>query len=480
MTEASVPPVAETTQSESIVESEAVGAPVPGALVVFSARAPLYRPVVLTPGVSHVVGREDLGGVAVPDERVSRQHAELRYVGGVFHVRDLDSRNGTFLDGQPVKGAVEARGGAVLRLARTLLLLLDDLRPFLVGHVRSEGMVVGPRLQAVLDRAVVARTNDAHLLLRGESGAGKELVAHRFHEAGDAKAPFLAVNCATIQPTLAEGLLFGSVKGAYTEAKQDRDGYLTEVDGGVLFLDEIAELDLKVQAALLRAVESGEVLPVGASTPRKVSVRVVAASHKDLASEVQAGRFREDLYYRLAQFRVVLPPLRERGEEIPWLMALELEGQGLGLHVTAVEQALLRPWPGNVRELRSAVRSAGATAVTAGSDVVRAEHFDADAGRRHGADAAATARPARGGAEGARAKSESGRPASEGEPRPAARTVTREQVEQALDAAGGNVSAAAKALGLWRTQLYREMKRLGLARPGTAPEGDEADDGAPE
>ncbi|MEW5742517.1 MAG: sigma 54-interacting transcriptional regulator [Myxococcota bacterium] len=453
--------MADSTQSESVVESGARATPVPGALLVFSRRTPLYRPVVLTPGASHVVGREDLGGVAVPDERVSRQHAELRYADGRFQVRDLESRNGTFLDGQPVEGLSEARGGAVLRLAQTVLLLLDDLRPFLVSHVKDEAFVVGPTLQAVLDRAVVARSHDAHLLVRGESGSGKELVARRFHEAGNTKAPFLAVNCGTLQPTLAAGEFFGALKGSHSEAKQDRPGYLVAADGGTLFLDEIAELNLEVQATLLRAVETGEVLPLGASTPRKVTVHVVAASHKDLAAEVQAGRFREDLYFRLAQFKVALPPLRERREEVPWLMQRALDGQKLGLHATAVEAAMLRAWPGNVRELLSAVRSAGATATAAGSVVLRGEHLDADAGQSR------------------ETRTTPGNPhqppaATPSTPKKSAEHLTREQVEEALAKNAGNVSAAAASLGVHRTQLYRAMKRLGVLR-GEDGSDEEAD-----
>jgi transcriptional regulator with PAS, ATPase and Fis domain len=446
--------MAESTQAESVHDARGSGAPVPGALVVFSHRAPMYRTVVLTPDASHVVGRNDLGGVAVPDEKVSKQHAELRYARGVFQVRDLGSRNGTFVDGQRVEGVVEAKPGSVLRLAQTVLVLMDDLRDFLVGHVAHDGFVVGPRLQRVLDQATQAAAGGAHLLIRGESGSGKELVARRFHAGVGAKTPFVAVNCAAIPATVAEGQLFGAVKGGYTDSKQDRRGFLGEADGGVLFLDEIAELDLGVQAKLLRAVETGEVVPVGASTAQKVSVRIVAASHRSLRDAMADKKFRDDLYYRLSQHEAVVPPLRERREELPWLMQHALKSTAMELHATGVEAALLRPWPGNVRELLSETGKAASRAAAESSTVLRAEHLGEDAGRPVG----------RGGPE--------ARPVA---PTSRDEGPSKEQVLGALERSGGNVSAAARALGLHRTQLNRLRVKFGLMAPaeesaGNSPE----------
>ncbi len=435
-----------STQSESVVETTAVTEPVPGAVLIFSSRAPHYRPVVLPREGVLTLGREDVGGLPLPDEKVSRQHAELRFADGRFVVKDLASRNGTYLEGVRIEGTAPGASGGVLRIAQTVLVLEADLRRFLAGHVKHDDFVIGPTLQQVLDRAVVARTTDAHLLIRGESGSGKELVAARFHEAGTRRGPFVAVNCAAIPPSMAERLFFGAVKGAYTEAKQDADGYLAAADGGVLFLDEIAELDLQVQAKLLRAIESGEYLPLGAATPRKVTVHVVAASHRDLRSAVAANTFRSDLFYRLSQFEVALPALRERKEELPWLMRHALAGLPVELHATAVEAALLRPWPGNVRELLSETKKAAASATTDGGAVLRAEHLPAHAGRQvEAAPLRSTRSPP------------PSAPPVEGAPDP-----ERDAIVAALQAAGNNVSAAAKALGMHRTQLYRVMKRLGL------------------
>ncbi|MBL8919268.1 MAG: sigma 54-interacting transcriptional regulator [Myxococcaceae bacterium] len=449
--------MSQSTQSESVVETNAVSVPVPGAILIFSGRAPQYRPVVLPRDGVLRLGREDIGGLPVPDEKVSRQHAEVTLSDGDFQVKDLGSRNGTWVDGARVEGTVKARSGAVVRLAQTVLLLEADLRRWLAGHVKHDDVIIGPTLQQALDRATVARATNAHLLVRGESGAGKELVASRYHEAGARKGPFVAVNCAAIPASVAERLFFGAVKGAYTEAKQDAEGYLAAADGGVLFLDEIAELDLQVQAKLLRALETGEYLQLGAATPRKASVHVVAASHRDLRTAVAANTFRSDLFYRLSQFEVLLPPLRERKEEVPWLMRHALSGLPVELHATAVEAALVRPWPGNVRELLSETRKAAAAAQAEKGTVLRAEHLAPQAGQ-----------PVAGGAPvppaSSRASVGSGvKPGAP--PVPSSGDPDREAIMAALAATGNNVSAAAKQLDMHRTQLYRVMKRLGLFLP---------------
>jgi transcriptional regulator of acetoin/glycerol metabolism len=225
----------------------------------------------------------------------------------------------------------------------------------------------------------------------------------------------------------------------------------------VLFLDEIAELDLQVQAKLLRAIETGEVLALGAATPKRVSVRVVAASHRDLRAAVAANTFRSDLFYRLSHFEVLLPALRERKEEVPWLMRLALPGLPVELHATAVEAALARPWPANVRELLSETRKAAATVQTGEGRVLRAEHFSEQAGSVvEGAGGAA--RPQ------AHAHQRAAAPPVPDEAEP-----TRDAITAALSATNHNVSAAARHLNMHRTQLYRVMKRLGLL----APEADE-------
>ena len=271
----------------------------------------------------------------------------------------------------------------------------------------------------------------------------------------------MAVNCLAIPPALAASLFFGVVKGAATSVLQG-DGYMVAADGGVLFLDEITELSLEIQGMLLRAVESGEVTPVGATSPRKINVRIVAASARDLRQAVTEGRFRNDLYYRLAQAELQMPPLRERKEELPWLMQHALAGQPVTLHVSAVEAALLRPWPGNVRELLAATRNAATAALAeAPQDAVRVreKHLSPEAGSLvKGAPVPRRSPPPAGAA----------MPPGVA-PAPKSPGPSREVLVEALRVSGGNVSGACRLLNIPlnnRTQIYRLMKEYGISRGG--------------
>ena len=420
--------------------------PLPGLLVVFSRGKPLYHPVVLRPGEPMTVGREFIGGLSLADEKMSTLHAELSWEAG-FTVKDLGSRNGTSLDGVRIEGAVKGIERGVLKLGQTLLLLVPDVTRFTTGEMSlTGGVVVGPTTRAVLTRVALARGEGAHLLVRGETGAGKELVAKAFHEAAPRAGPLVSFNCANLQPGLAEARLFGTVKGAFNEAR-DSAGLFLQADGGVLFLDEIAELDMQVQAKLLRAIETGEVQRVGESSVRKVNVVVVAASHQSLQSRVKAGQFRQDLMFRLNQFEVHLPALKERPEEIPWLMQRALLGRVETLHVSVVEAALLRPWPGNVRQLLGATGAAAANASLEGG-VVKVTHLAPGVGLDD-------------------AEGETG---AEPEPELAASSrrkveeVTEEEVVAALAECDGNATHAAKRLGLYRTQLSRLRQKFGLMK----------------
>src|SRR5262249_30230012 len=207
------------------------------------------------------------------------------------------------------------------------------------------------------------------LHITGETGSGKELAARRFHETGprpDGK--FIAVNCATIPAALAERLLFGARKGAYSGADTDTEGYVQAAHGGSLFLDEVAELELAVQAKLLRVLETREVVPLGGSHGKKVDVRFCSATHGGLRARVADGRFREDLFFRIGRPEVRLPPLRERAEEIPWLVQAALEGATA--HVSLVERALACAGRGNTRELALETREAARPAASeAGAEV---------------------------------------------------------------------------------------------------------------
>ena len=227
---------------------------------------------------------------------------------------------------------------------------------------RAPGMV---RLFELIDRVA---PSDVPVLVQGETGAGKELVARALHAASRrAAGPFLAENCAAIAPTLLESELFGHVKGAFTDAGRDRDGAFVAADGGTLFLDEIGDMPLEMQAKILRVLQEGEVRPVGSNGTRKVDVRVVAASHRDLATMAADGTFRADLFYRLNVVTLALPPLRERAEDLPDLgahllarIAAETGEAPRILTLDALEALAARPWPGNVRELENLLRRAAA------------------------------------------------------------------------------------------------------------------------
>ncbi len=357
----------------------------PGLLVVFSGGRAAWRPMPLSGG-RLVLGRAALEPASA-DQRLSRRHAEVAVEGGVFRVRDLGSRNGTFVGGVRVEGVRAARPGDVLRLGKTIAILAADLGALGPSAPEIEGgLLIGPALRRA--RAQIERASADALLVCGESGAGKEHVARSFHRARRGRrGPFVAVNCAALPEALAERLLFGARRGAFSGA-DDAVGHFEAAAGGTLFLDEIGELAPEVQAKLLRALEAREVQRLGESHARPVDVVVVAATHRDLRARVAEGRFRADLFFRVGLFEVELPPLRERLEEVPWLLevATGAGGAGPALHASFVEACMLRPWPGNVRELVGVAR---VVAERAAGPELRGEDLPAGAGRPFGPGPAA-------------------------------------------------------------------------------------------
>jgi two-component system nitrogen regulation response regulator GlnG len=234
-------------------------------------------------------------------------------------------------------------------------------------QVPVEGIVGrSPAMQATFKRIALAAAADSCVLLTGESGTGKELAARAIHRySRRADGPFVAVNVAALSPSLAESELFGHERGAFTGAERARTGLLVQADGGTLFLDEVADIPLATQVKLLRALDSGEVLPVGSTHPIKADFRVISATHQDLLKKIADGAFRHDLYFRLSAFHVELPPLRARLEDIPDLVQYfiaRLKGGAKGDSPVVAPEALAelqrRPWFGNVRELRNVVEHA--------------------------------------------------------------------------------------------------------------------------
>lgn len=228
------------------------------------------------------------------------------------------------------------------------------------------GTLIGKTLamQEIFKRIALVSASDACVFISGESGTGKELVARAIHQySRRAEAPFVAVNVAALSPSLAESELFGHVRGAFTGADQPRAGLLADADGGTLFLDEVADIPLPVQVKLLRALEHGEVMPVGSGRTTRTNFRLISATHQDLLAKAREGSFRHDLYFRLCTFQIHLPPLRERKEDIPLLVAhfhqqFTAEKPAGAFTAAAIEEAQCRPWHGNVRELRNAVEHA--------------------------------------------------------------------------------------------------------------------------
>jgi transcriptional regulator with GAF, ATPase, and Fis domain len=299
------------------------------------------------------------------DPAVSRHHLTLRADAHGLRVVDAGSRNGTVLDGMRIIDAY-ARQDSVIVVGNSSLrlrVLADVIELPLSSRERFGGMlgksIAMRRLFTVLER--VAPSDDT-VLVEGETGTGKELVAEAIHEESERAAnAFVVFDCSAVASNLIESELFGHVRGAFTGALADRMGAFEAADGGTLFLDEIGELPLDLQPKLLRALERFEVRPVGSNTVRRIDVRIVAATNRNLPEECARGRFREDLWYRLAVVRVSLPPLRERVDDIPLLaqhFAHALNRSGGVDHVLTAEtlQGLAsRAWPGNVRELRNAV-----------------------------------------------------------------------------------------------------------------------------
>lgn len=420
----------------------------PGVVVVFSAGEPLCGALPLreVDGKRSVaIGRGALEGVVLRDTCMSRNHATITREGWMWTITDHGSHNGTYVDGKRVEGTVSGVDFKVVRTGETIFLLVGDQTPYLEHGVEiREGHVVGPKLELVLQGALRAAQSGV-LHITGETGSGKEAVARAFHRFGAGKAgPFVAVNCATIPEGLAERLLFGARRGAYSGADRDASGYLVEASGGTLFLDELGELDLSVQAKLLRVLECQEVLPLGASRPVKVDLRFCSATHRDLRSAVAAGTFREDLFFRMGRPKVAVPPLRERLEEIPFLIETELRriSSDLVAQAALVEACLLRPWPGNVRELLAEIRDAAITARTAGKRTVKVSHLPEGAGLEFASEAPSTSPSV---------------------------LPSRAEIEAALAACDGKVATAARKLGVHRNQLRRWLDKHPDAKTAPAP-----------
>jgi DNA-binding NtrC family response regulator len=315
----------------------------------------------LVPGTSRI-GTAPGCRLVLVDPTVSRLHCEIRLGPGGARIVDLGSTNGTFVDAVRVYDA-ELRPGATIRLGSSSLCVETGAQRQVLPVSTRDGLgdLIGASLEMRTIYSIIERVaaTDSTVLVQGETGTGKELVARAIHEASArAQGPFVAVDCGAIAENLMESELFGHARGAFTGAVTERRGLFEEAHGGSLFLDEVGELPLALQPKLLRALEAREVRRVGANTGRRIDVRVVAATHRSLAESVNQGAFREDLYYRLAVVEIVVPSLRSRREDIPRLARhfwKSFSGPSAPFPEQLVPDLLARSWPGNVRELRNFV-----------------------------------------------------------------------------------------------------------------------------
>jgi len=323
---------------------------------------------------------------------------------------------------------------------------LLERRPVTAGDDAAVGGMVGRTevMRSLFASLRRVAPQDTTVLVTGQTGTGKELVARAVHELSPrAASPFIAVNCAALGEGVLESELFGHVKGAFTGAVRDRAGVFESAHGGTIFLDEVGEMSANVQQRLLRVLQEREVTRVGSARPVRVDVRVVTATNRSLAELVESSRFRQDLYYRLAVFPLVVPPLRERRADIPLLVAHTIErlrdrapaGANLACSSFAIRLMRSYDWPGNVRELMSVVERA---AVDAGFGRIEAQHLPPEL--RRGADA------------GSDARYRATRSADD----------ERDAIVAALEQTDGAIARAAELLGMGRTTLWRKLKQYGL------------------
>jgi DNA-binding NtrC family response regulator len=323
-----------------------------------------------------VVGRDEGAQIVLAaDQEVSAIHCELRAVSEGILVRDLGSTNGTFVGPVRVREAIVSVATEITVGRSKVFVDPTAKRRVDVGFSDHFGPLVGasPKMRRVFGVLEKIAPTPLSVLIIGETGTGKELVAKAIHDASPRKdGPFIVVDCGSIPPTLAESILFGHERGSFTGATERRKGALAEADGGTLFLDELGELPLELQPKLLRALAERQVKRVGGPTFDPIDVRIIAATRRDLGSEMNAGRFRSDLFFRIAQVRVELPALRERLGDLPPLVEDVCRRAGKPEHATAVLAWIERrmashDWPGNVRELVNVASVAATLADTPGA-----------------------------------------------------------------------------------------------------------------
>jgi DNA-binding NtrC family response regulator len=307
-----------------------------------------------------LIGTSVVCSIRLSDPMVSRRHAALESAGRRYRLTDLGSTNGTFVDGIAVVDAY-VRGEEIVRVGSTALRIeaaSGAAQPTQLASAVRFGRVHGAsvamrRIYPLLEQLASARIP---VLIEGETGTGKEMVAEAIYEKGGGHGPFVVFDCTTVSPALMEAELFGHERGAFTGADTTRRGIFEEANGGTLLIDELGDLELPLQAKLLRVLDRGEVRRVGSNTPIAVNVRVLAATRRDLDRAIQSGQFRDDLFHRLAVGRVEVPPLRQRHGDVSVLARQFAREFGIAeIPKSTLARFEEYTWPGNVRELRNAV-----------------------------------------------------------------------------------------------------------------------------
>ena len=399
------------------------------------------------------VGRQAQSDVCLEDDpAVSRKHAVI-HLHPSLEVEDLGAANGTFVGGRrvPAGGRRALELGAPIQVGGTVLVVR---RQQARAPLASPPLVTSAPLLRLYEEAAQVAQGRLAVLLLGETGVGKEVLARHVHDASPRRGrPFVTLNCGALAPSLLESELFGHERGAFTGADQAKPGLIEAAHSGTMLLDEVGELPVPVQVKLLRVLEDQEVLRLGALAPRRVDVRFVAATNRDLEAESRTGRFRLDLFYRLAGATFTVPPLRARPEEIPpfvshfaALAAAEAQVRCPQIEASAMAALTAYPWPGNLRELRNVVTRA---VLLCRGEAVRPEHLPPLLAR----GPAPAAAPA---------ELDDGAAPADLTP---AQQADRARVLAALRAHHGNQTRAAQALGVSRQTFVKKLDRYGVPRP---------------
>ncbi len=376
------------------------------------------------------------------DGKASRRHARVIVDGpGRAHLAN-ESKNGTRVNGTRVDGEVALLDNDIVRVGDTCFVF--RWQSDLASDAEVPGLLgCAPAIAALRATMKLVGKTESIVLLLGETGVGKEVVARGLHALSDKKGEFVAVNCGAIPETLAESQLFGHARGSFTGANEDHPGYFRMAKGGTLFLDEVGELSSALQPKLLRVLDTHEVYGVGATSPSRVDVRVIAATNRELREEVRAGAFRADLYARLAEITLHIPPLRERREDVLTLVASALGDEAPPMKAALAEALLVYDWPFNVREAIKVARELkvrGKESDVLGLSLVKGRIEPASALDQRPLPVA-----------------DAPSPVPAGPPIP-----TREELEGLLRAHGGTISRVARATGRSRTQVYRWLEQHGL------------------